>query len=147
MKRIVIKSVDKPLYGDPDDMLKWFCDALGLTTSGAADDIEVKLLKTFIIAAANNEGISSSDIKLDKNIARTTIIYHINRLIESGLVVKKGRKYYLRAQGLSNSLEEIEYDIEREMRRMFDAATEFDRIFNANYNNQTHKKGKMVHID
>ncbi len=141
MKKIVIKAVEKPVYKEPDDMIKWFCEALGLSSGDQKGGIEVELLKRFLVAAANNTGISSSEVKLPSNVARTTIIYHINRFIESGLVVKRGRKYYLRAQELSTSIEEIEYDIEREMRRMLDTAREFDMLFEGYY-----KKGKNVPV-
>ena len=46
-------------------------------------------------------------------------------------MVKRGRKYYLRAPELSRAIEEIEYDIEREMHRMLDMAREFDRMMNS----------------
>jgi predicted transcriptional regulator len=142
MKKIVIRAVEKPVYKEPDDIIRWFCEALGLTSGDQKSGIEVELLKRFLAAAANNTGISSSEIRLPSNVARTTVIYHINRFMESGLVVKKGRKYYLRAPELSTAIEEIEYDIEREMRRMLDTAKEFDRLFEGYY-----KKGKNVPVE
>lgn len=129
MKKIVIRAVDKPKNADPDLLINWFCEVLGLTNEEDKDSIEAELLKKFLTAATNDSGISSSEIKLKEPIARTTVIYHLNRFIESGLVVKEGRKYYLRAQALSPAIEEIEYDIDREMQRMIDTAKEFDKMF------------------
>ncbi|MEM0149430.1 MAG: hypothetical protein QXW10_00855 [Candidatus Micrarchaeaceae archaeon] len=130
MKKIVIRSVDKPLKSkSPDALISWFCEALGLSGEGESDSIESEILKKFLMAAQKNIGISSSNIKLGKGVPRSTVIYHLNRLIESGLIVKRGRKYYMRAQALSTSIEEIEYDIDREFQRMIDMAKEFDRLF------------------
>lgn len=139
MGKIVIRSVDKPAYKGPDELIQWFCEALGLSNANGKDSIEAEILKRFIVAAANNTGISSSQIRLKPEVARSTVIYHINRFIDSGLVVKRGRKYYLRAQELSGSIEEIEYDINREMMRLLDTAREFDRMFDTFY-----RKGRKV---
>ncbi len=143
MRKIIIKAIDKPSIDKPDYMISWFCEALGLSNTDDKNTIEAQLLKSFLIAAQKSDGISSSQIKLKGDIARTTVIYHMNRFIETGLVVKKGRKYYLRSNALSSAIEEIEYDIDRELQRMHDIAKIFDRKFNSYYN----KKGKEVKID
>lgn len=150
MKKIVIKSVDKPLESSsPDELISWFCEVLGLSGPGEEGSMESEILKRFIAAAQNNKGISSSGIKLGRGIPRSTIIYHLNRLVESGLVVKRGRKYYMRAQALSASIEEIEYDIDREFQRMIDMAKEFDRLFEIGYasHHKNLKGGKEIKID
>ena len=67
-------------------------------------------------------------LKLDTDLARSTVIYHLNRFIDSGLLVKKGRNYYLRASVMSKAIEEIEYDIDRELSRMLDTAKQFDKL-------------------
>ncbi len=142
MEKIVIKSVDRPAERNPDDMIRWFCEALGLTNSAEKDSLEAEILKRFIIAAAHNVGISSSQIKLKPKVARSTVVYHLNRFIDAGIVVKRGRLYYLRGQELSSVIEELEYDINREMMRLMDVARDFDRMFDT-----YHKKGKEVKIE
>lgn len=128
MERIVIKFVERPDFNKPEEMLKWFCDVFGLSSADNLDSIEGQILKNFAEAAYNNEGLASSELKLDTNLARSTVIYHLNRFIDAGLLVKRGRKYYLRASEMSKAIEEIEYDINREMQRMRDTAKQFDRF-------------------
>ncbi len=125
---IVIKAIESPNANNPEDMVKWFCEVFGLASQNEENSIEEQLLKRFIVAAHENQGISSSEIKLEQPLARSTTIYHLNRLIDAGLIVKKGRKYYLRATDLSKVIEEIEYDMEREMRKMMDLAKLFDQM-------------------
>lgn len=150
MKKIVIKSVDKPAESSsPDKLISWFCEVLGLSGPGGEESIESDILKRFLANASSNKGISSSEIKLGKDVPRSTIIYHLNRLVESGLVVRRGRKYYMRAQELSASIEEIEYDINREFQRMIDIAKEFDRMFEMRYasRGKALKGGKEIKVD
>ncbi|MDE1868365.1 MAG: hypothetical protein KGH60_00130 [Candidatus Micrarchaeota archaeon] len=127
MERIIIRFVERPDSDEPEEMIKWFCHVFGLSND---DDngIEEEILKSFVKAAYRDEGLSSSELKLHSDMARSTVIYHLNRFIDAGLLVKHGRKYFLRASEMSKAIEEIEYDIEREMRRMLDTAKEFDRL-------------------
>jgi predicted transcriptional regulator len=129
MERIVIKFIERPDFNDPEKMFKWFCDVFGLSSGNDAfDSIEEQILKAFAEAAHDNKGLASSELKLNTDLARSTVIYHLNRFIEVGLLVKKGRKYYLRASEMQKAIEEIEYDVNREMQRMLDTAKELDRI-------------------
>jgi predicted transcriptional regulator len=129
MERISIRVVSVPDKKSTQHLIKWFCLAFGLESDNSSDHgIEEELLGKFITAAYADRGISSSEIKLKNKIARSTVIYHLNRLMDAGLIVKRGRRYYLRATDMYRSIEEIEYDVDREMRRMLDTAREFDRL-------------------
>ena len=128
-KEIVIRSVEKPDIGrgKPDNLIRWFCEALGLSAE-SGDDLEERILKDFIYAAFRDRGLSSSEIKLDRPTPRSTVVYHLNRFVDLGLVVKRGRRYYLRATDMAKVVEELEYDMNREMMKMLDMARELDSI-------------------
>lgn len=126
MDRLVIHFMETPDSDNPEAIVRWFCAVFGL--SEEKDSIEEQLLKRFMSEAYRSNGISSTELSETTNMPRSTIIYHLNRFIDSGLVIKRGRRYYLRASEMRKTIEEIEYDIEREMRRMFDMAAEFDKL-------------------
>ena len=129
MEKIEIRAIEKPDGNDPENILKWLVAALGLSSEGKSS-IGEQILKDFAMAVRNGEdGLSSSELKLNRTVARSTVIYHLNRFIDAGVIVKKGRKYHLRATEMSKVVEELEYDIEREMQRMLDMAKEFDKAF------------------
>ncbi|MCL4404428.1 helix-turn-helix domain-containing protein [Candidatus Marsarchaeota archaeon] len=127
--RIVIRTVDRVSNKTPSEFVKWLCEALGLAEGDSEGKaIDQQILEKLIVASRLNTGITSSEIGKKEGLARSTVIYHLNRLIGSGLVVKKGRVYYLRAMDVASTLKEMEYDIDREMSRIQDAAKEFDRM-------------------
>ncbi len=126
MERIEIRFVEMPDPHDPESIIRWFCRVFGLSTEGGG--LEEQIFRSFVEAAHTNKGLSSAELKLDTTLSRSTVIYHLNRFIEAGLLVKHGRRYSLRASELSKAIEEIEYDINREMSRMLDTAREYDRL-------------------
>ncbi len=127
MERIEIRFVEMPDPSDPTSIIRWFCRVFGLATESGGN-LEEQIFQNFAEAAYTNKGLSSSELKLDTELSRSTVIYHLNRFIEAGILVKHGRKYSLRASELSKAIEEIEYDINREMSRMLNTAKEYDRL-------------------
>ena len=128
MVKIVIKAVSRPSSSGPDMLLKWFCEAFGLSDSNDEEGVEFTILRNLTYAAYENRGYSSMELKEHVAIGRSTIVYHLNKFIETGLVVKRGRRYYLRSTAMSTAIEEIEYDLNKEMMKLLDAAKEFDRL-------------------
>lgn len=142
MEKIIIKVTEKP-NRDPEKIINWFCIVFGLSDEEEKNNIETQILKKFIMNAENkNNGITSSDLKFNKHIPKSTVIYHLNRFISSGLIIKKGRKYYLRATNLLKAIEEIEYDINKEFKKMLDIALDFDKLM-INYQKKIRKIKKL----
>jgi predicted transcriptional regulator len=140
MDKLIIRFIERPKANDTEQVINWFCEVFGLTNGAGTNTLEVQILKSFLEAAHNEKGMTSSELRLDTDLARSTIIYHLNRFIEVGLLVKKGRKYYLRASKMQKAIEEIEYDVNREMQRMIDTAREFDSVFH----NRMRKRLPMI---
>ena len=132
--KIIIRTVEQPSSGNsPQELIHWFCEAFGFSSGEDENSIEEQILKKFVEAAYSGRGLSSSELKFTPPVARSTVIYHLNRFIDSGLLVKRGRLYYLRAAEMSKAIQEIEYDIDREMRRMLDLAKEFDSLMERSF--------------
>ena len=74
-------------------------------------------------------GVTSMELKMRLGTPRTTVIYHLNRMIYSGIVVRKGRKYYLRSTDMASTLEELQADMQREFMRMIEFAQKMDAMF------------------
>jgi predicted transcriptional regulator len=127
MAKINIHTTARPMRNNPDDIIRWICVELGFSNGLKEDDVVERMLAELAEAAHDNRGLTSSELYKDKRLARSTIIYHLNRFMDCGLVVKQGRHYYLRAMELSRALEEVKYDFEIEMKKMIDTAREYDR--------------------
>ena len=125
-ERIAIKPVNKPAKENVDALVSWFCESLDLSDK---DNLEPTMLKQIINKSINGSGITSMELKVMLRMPRTTVIYHLNRFICSGIVVRKGRKYYLRSTDMASTLEELQADMQREFVRMIEFAQKMDAMF------------------
>ena len=132
MEQIVIRFIEKPDQNDAEGIIRWYCDVFGLSNPEAENPVEEQILKSFVEAARDGKGLSSSEIDLETKLARSTVIYHLNRFRDAGLIVKKGRKYYLRAGEMEKVIQEIGYDLERELRGLIDTSKRLDMMMHGN---------------
>jgi predicted transcriptional regulator len=125
-ERIVVRSVSKPSENSIDELTFWFCRAFDLASSD--ESLEPALLKEIVSASTSGSGVTSKELNDKLEIPRTTVIYHLNRFIGSGIVVRKGRKYFLRSEDMESTIEELQADMMREFSKMLEFAERFDEI-------------------
>ncbi len=125
-EKLVIKALNKPAKGGQEEILEWFCEVFDL--AGKNDPLEPEMLRQIAERSIKGEGITSKDLNKRLETPRSTVIYHLNRFIYSGLVVRKGRKYYLRSNDMTSTLEEMQAEMEREFNRMMELAGKLDKM-------------------
>ncbi|MBI4399459.1 hypothetical protein HY570_01805 [Candidatus Micrarchaeota archaeon] len=123
-KTLSIKEIERPLSNDIEEEVAWLCKCLGF--SDEKEDVATDIFKELLTALYEHKGISTKEVKTRRQVTRGAIVYHLNQFMRSGLVVKKGRAYYLRELSLSRTLEEVEEDFLRMIKRMRDIAKDID---------------------
>ncbi|HLG24346.1 MAG TPA: winged helix-turn-helix transcriptional regulator, partial [Candidatus Nanoarchaeia archaeon] len=71
--------------------------------------------------------LTSDELGTKLNLSRGTIIHHINRLMESGIVIHEGNTYILRVDNLHTLIEEVEKDLKRACDDLKKAAEDIDK--------------------
>jgi predicted transcriptional regulator len=138
IEKIVIRQVNRPGKEDINNILEWFCEVFDL--AGKGDEIEPAIFKEIVSNSMEGGGVTSKDLTEELNMPRSTVIYHLNRFIYTGLVIRRGRKYYLRSEDLPSTLEEIQADMSREFVRMINMAQRMNEIFEEDIH--ARRKGK-----
>jgi predicted transcriptional regulator len=86
------------------------------------------MFREIVSSSLKGIGISSKEISKWQNLPRSTVIYDLNKFIDSGLVVRKGRKYYLRASDFESTIQELQAEMLTEFNRMMQFASRLDEI-------------------
>ena len=127
-QRITIIQIRKPNTQNLNDELQWLGNSLGLfnlrDTNRSCFRVFLELLK----ASKKHDELSSDDLAEKLELSRGTVIHHINKLLEAGIVINQGKKYYLREERLQNLIEDIRKDLTRACEDMMEAAKKIDEI-------------------
>lgn len=141
-EKIVVRSLNKPTKQNTDELIVWFLKSFGLAES--AEDFEPSLLKEIFNASISGTGVTSKELTADLETPRTTVIYHLNRFIGSGLIVRKGTRYFLRSEDMESTIEELQSDMFREFNRMLEFAEELDKMMISGGNDRGKEKRKAA---
>ncbi|MFH1394320.1 MAG: hypothetical protein ABII71_00705 [Candidatus Micrarchaeota archaeon] len=116
LRQIALREVDRPKDEDVEEQLDWICECLGL--SGQRNELAREIFRDLIIASRDRSGVSTREIKEKQSVTQAAVVYHLNIFQGSGLIIKQGRRYYLRSSTLEGTLEEMEQDMIRRMARL-----------------------------
>jgi len=128
-QRITIIKVRKPTSRNVNEELQWLGSSLGLFNLRDKDKSCFRIFIELLKVTKLGRPVSSDELAAKLGLSRGTVIHHINKLIESGIVVTEGNRYLLRVNNLRELIEEIQKDIQRSTDDLKEIASEIDEFF------------------
>jgi predicted transcriptional regulator len=126
----IIHSAKPREYSSLNEKLQWFGTALSLFNLRDKDKSNFRIFIVLLKAAKQEKPLSSDEIGKQIGLTRGTIVHHINKLIEAGIVKKYRNKYILRVDNLSSLIEELKKDSQRAFSDILEIAKTLDNQLN-----------------
>lgn len=111
LREFTIKKLREPVEKKLEQDIQWICDSLGFLTPRDQDKTAFKILEALINAARERKGLTSEELTEYVKPTVGSVIYHLKKLMRSGLVVKFDSVYELRMNSFLKTIEEIEKEI------------------------------------
>ncbi len=115
-RKITIIKVRNNSRADINDELQWLGNSLGLFNMRDKNSSCFRVFITLIKTAKQNEPLSSDAIAERLHLARGTVVHHLHKLQDAGIVVREKKGYILR----ENTLQQVIRDVRRDMESMFE---------------------------
>ncbi len=126
-QRITIVSVQREREENLNAKLQWFGQTLGLFNPRDKDSSCFRVFIELLKAAKFKAPLSSDDIAFRLSLSRGTVVHHITKLMESGLVIAQGNRYMLRVNSLDMLAKELQKDAERSFLTLREVAQDLDK--------------------
>jgi len=126
--KLVIRKVERPFSGSPQQELDWICESFGFFGPGPRENAAV-VFKQIVNATEKGKGLSSTEIANKLHLSRGSAINHLNNLLSSGLIAKQGHYYFARSKSMYRTIEGIEDEIDLLFQKMKKAAMQIDEDF------------------
>lgn len=126
-QKIVIIVNRKPIDRNINTELQWFGNSLGLFNLRDKDKSCFRVFIELLRSTKIRHPQTSDEIASKLGLSRGTVIHHINKLIDSGIVVHENKKYLLRVTNLHELIDEMEKDFSRAIEDLKQVANEIDR--------------------
>jgi len=125
--RITIIRERKPEKININELLQWFGGTLGLFSQR---DKDRSCFRVFIVLLkdikTNKIGLSSDEIADLTALTRGTVVHHLNRLMEAGLVSVERNKYMLKVDNLSELVDTIKKEVDNAFIQLKDVGEKLD---------------------
>ena len=125
-QRITIIRTARPRKRDINDELKWFGRSLGLFSERDKDSSLYRLFVELIKSGRQGRLLSSDELAYRLKLSRGTVVHHLNKLLESGIVLTERNRYALRVSNLEILVDELRRDIRRTMENLKEIARQID---------------------
>lgn len=109
--KVTIVRVRKSNADNINQELQWLGNSLGLFNLRDRDSSCFRVFITLVKRSKAQEMLSSDDIAQRLNLSRTTVIHHLTKLMDSGIVVREKGGYLLRESHLQDLIRDIHRDI------------------------------------
>jgi predicted transcriptional regulator len=124
--KITIVSLRKPLKGNLNDELQWFGNSLGLFGKRDKDKSCFRVFIELLKGSRMKRPFSSDELAFQLSLSRGTVMHHVNKLMESGLVINNNNRYFLRVDSLEEMIAELKRDLDRTCDSLRKVASEID---------------------
>lgn len=114
-QRITIIRTARPRSHDINDELQWLGHSLGLFSDRDKESSLYRLFVELIKSGRKGEALTSDELAYRLKLSRGTVVHHLNKLLESGIIITDRNRYILRVQNLSILVDELRRDIRRTM--------------------------------
>lgn len=112
--RIDIVRLRKPQQdAEANELLQWFGRSLGMFGLRDRDKSCFRLFIELLKSGRGDKALSSDELAYRLRLSRGTVVHHLTRLMDAGIVIKSGNSYLLREHSLATLVEEIREDMER----------------------------------
>ncbi|HME87438.1 MAG TPA: winged helix-turn-helix domain-containing protein [Candidatus Nanoarchaeia archaeon] len=125
--RITIINAHPPKLTDVNTELQWLGSTLGLFGERDKDSSCFRIFVAVFNASNKNEAVSSNDIADSCELARGTVIHHLNKLQDAGLVVHRNTRYYLSGKSMEDSVLHLQNEVSRMFTLLESVARNIDR--------------------
>ncbi|MEK6968798.1 MAG: ArsR family transcriptional regulator [Nanoarchaeota archaeon] len=126
LKRVTIIKVRRTDEGNVNKDLQWLGNSLGLFNLRDKDSSCFRIFITLVRKSRGDEALSSDEIAEKLNLTRGTVVHHLNRLMDSDIVIKEKEGYLLKESNLQRLVKNIELDMESMFSELEEVAKEID---------------------
>jgi len=125
-KRITIIKIRKAPKDNVNEELRWLGNSLGLFGIRDKDSSCFRVFITLMKTTKRNKIISSDEIAGRLRLSRGTVVHHLTKLMNSGIVIRESGGYLLRENNLAGIIKDMKRDMEAVFEELNKAAKEID---------------------
>jgi len=124
-RKIIIIRTRRVYDNNVNQQLQWLGTSLGLFNLRDKDSSCFRVFIT-LVRTAKKRSLSSDEIAHMLDLSRGTVVHHLIKLMDAGIVVKEQSGYILREETLQKVVADLQHDVNRYFSELQEVAKEID---------------------
>ena len=121
----IIKESNKP-GEDINKELQWLSKSLGMFNERDKESSQFRIFIELVKARKKNEQLSSEELAEKSNLTRGTVVHHLDKLRDSGLIENRRNRYFLSEDNLTSLMDDLEDSVSEMFKEMKKIARKID---------------------
>ncbi len=109
-----------------NELIQWFGKSIGLFGPRDREKSCFRLFVELFKAGANNKALTSDELASLLSLSRGTVVHHLDRLMETGLVASRKNRYSIKEKTFEELIDAIEEDISSMIKNLKVASKKLD---------------------
>lgn len=131
--KITIVRTTTPTEYNINELLQWFGGSLGLFNLRDKDRSCFRIFISLLRNLKSEEpGLSSDELAELTGLSRGTVVHHLNKLMESGIVIVQRNKYLLKVNNLEELVDLVRVDVNKTFDSLKGVGKKLDVMLNLN---------------
>ncbi|MBL7055475.1 ArsR family transcriptional regulator [Candidatus Woesearchaeota archaeon] len=126
-QKITIINIRRPAKKNINQELQWLGSSLGLFNLRDKDKSCFRIFIELIKSAKLHIPLSSDELAYRLNLSRGTVVHHLHKLLDAGVVMPAEKGYILRVSTLQELIDEVEKDVARTISGLREMAQDIDK--------------------
>jgi len=126
-QRVTIIRIKKPARKDVNSELQWFGASLGLFNLRDKDRSRYRIFVELLKSTKRGQGRTSDELAYMAGLSRGTVVHHLNKLIDTGIVISQRNQYLLKKEALKSLINDIEEDLNKTIVNIKKIAKDLDK--------------------
>lgn len=125
-KKIMIYNAIPSEKDDLNSKIQWFALSLGFFSERDKDRTLFRIFLELFRNSKQHIAVSSEELSLKLKISRGTVVHHLHKLQDAGLVDSESNRYFLVSSSLHELVEYVKNNINRTIKDIDKIAKEID---------------------
>ncbi len=123
---ITLLRVRRTSSSDVNHNLQWLGNSLGLFGLRDKDSSCFRIFIALVRRSHKTESLSTDDLATSCDLSRATVLHHLEKLIEAGLVIKEKEGFMMRESTLERVVKQMQRDVDQIFNELEEVAKEID---------------------
>ncbi|HDP73479.1 MAG TPA: transcriptional regulator [Candidatus Woesearchaeota archaeon] len=130
-RKVTVVNAVPPEEDSINSRIQWIALSLGFFSTRDKDKTCFRIFLELLRNSKKHIAVSSDDLSFRLKVSRGTVIHHLHKLQEAGIIESQENRYFLVSSSVKEMVEHLESQVSRSFEKIKKVSEELDENFDS----------------